>query len=259
VLTTASISQQLTSFACRDRVPSTRDEQFAALSSSLVVEVRSYALGPQGTNIERVARRFNHRMNIAHKASIVLCETPEHAVVASRRTTQHGVLAIFWTCAVYFKENELFFRNPDTLPFLFQETFPLDEMQLACRPEITRTLEEVPMWKWRVLTHRSPAPLLAPLPCQVLFANSNAEAAVRCRAGEAEACITTETARELYGLVKLHTFGSPPMVFFGGVCQNGAVLLRQALASMSDRTTIAQFAGTSKPDNNPSITTHTSI
>jgi hypothetical protein len=61
-------------------------------------------------------------------------------------------------------------------------------------------------------------------------ADSNAEAAVRCAAGEAEACITTESARRLYGLVKLHSFGSPEMVFFGGICQRGAELVSQALA-----------------------------
>jgi hypothetical protein len=64
----------------------------------------------------------------------------------------------------------------------------------------------------------------------VIPAKSNADAAIRCSHGEAEACITTETAQRLNGLATLYRFGSPPMVFFGGISSHRIDLLRRSLA-----------------------------
>jgi hypothetical protein len=208
-------------------LPGSFEEIRRALSSSTLRRVRSYVLGPAGTNIMQAAELWHTRMGVTQKAELVLCDTPEQAVLMAKADMQAGVLAVSWTCAVYVGENGIFFNNHDTLPFFFQQVMPLDEMQLATRPGLERQFPSM-FAKWRTLSHPSPAPLLNRLGCSVIHVNSNADAARRCAAGEGEACITTETARKIYGLVKLHNFGSPEMVFFGGICRAGAALLKRA-------------------------------
>jgi hypothetical protein len=213
-------------------LPDTAWELRRVLASLIIRRVHSHVLGPAGTNIMQAAERWHERMHITEKAELVICETPEQAVLRARATTERDVLAIYWTCAVFVRENQVFFNNPDTLPFSFQQTMPLDEMQLATRPELAMQFMES-VAEWRILSHPSPAPLVSKLRCLVIEVSSNAAAAKRCAAGEAEACITTETSRRLYGLVKLHSFGSPEMVFFGGICRRGALLLRRARAELT--------------------------
>lgn len=199
-----------------------------ALHSSRVTKSVHCVLGPHGTNIAHAASHWSIRMHVTNKSELRYCCTPEAAIEAAR-TTRGDVLAVFWTCAVYFQEHLVFFDNPDCLPFFFAEEMPLDEMQLAARPDVVgqATLGQFPA-AWRILSHPSPAPLLKSLPCRVMVANSNADAAARCAKGEAEACITTRTARELHRLIHVHTFGSPLMVFFGGITSQGLRLLIDA-------------------------------
>jgi hypothetical protein len=218
---------ELPVFTRHGDLPRTTNEIRRALGSSIVKSVCSYALGPEGTNIMQAAGRWHDAMGISKKAELISCETPEQAVLLARATVTSGVLAIYWTCAVFVRENKVFFGNPDTLPFIFQQTMLLDEMQLASRPEVAGNFNCFPA-DWRILSHPSPAPLISRLDCSVINADSNADAARRCAAGEGEACITTENARKIHGLVKLHSFGSPEMVFFGGICQHGSVLLNRA-------------------------------
>jgi hypothetical protein len=226
-----SLISKLSVFVSADDLPLTVEDCVEALSSGLIKLVKSHALGPSGTNILRAAEQWHREMNIDHKAKIVLCDTPEQAVMSARANKEEGVLDVFWTCAVYFREHELFFGFTDTLPFLFQVNLPLDEMQLACRPEMAvRLLNTDAMSGCKVLSHPSPASLVKKLPVVVIPAKSNADAAVRCSHGEAEACITTEAAQRLHGLVTLHRFGSPPMVFFGGISTHRIDLLRRGLA-----------------------------
>jgi hypothetical protein len=226
-----SLSSKLSVFVSADDLPQTVEGCAEALSSDLIKLVKSHALGPSGTNILRAAEQWHREMNIDHKAKVVLCDTPEQAVISARSNREEGVLDVFWTCAVYFREHELFFGFPDTLPFLFQVQLPLDEMQLACRPEMAaRLLNTNEISGCRVLSHPSPASLVKKLPVVVIPAKSNADAAVRCSHGEAEACITTETAQRLHELVTLHRFGSPPMIFFGGISSHRIDLLRRSQA-----------------------------
>jgi hypothetical protein len=209
------------------------DDIARVLRSSAVQEVRCFALGPEGTNIAQACRRWLRRVGIEGKSTMILCPTPEDSVIAARRETapESGILGIFWTCAVFDREKEVFFENPDTYPFFVQETMLLDEMQLATRPELAA--EAVPSLPahWRIASHPSPAPLVDGLSRTVVRVRSNADAAARCAAGEFEACITTESAREIYGLAGLHRFGSPPMVFFGGITCAGARLFRKLQAA----------------------------
>lgn len=185
-----------------------------------VRKVIHYALGPAGTNISQAAVQWSRRMGVEHKSEVILCTTPEDAVRQAREISEPGVLPLFWTCAVYFRENELFFENPDTLPFLFAETMNLDEMQLAVRHE-NRALSPGML----VASHLSPAPLVKEAALKVVQANSNAAAAQMCASGKVDACITTESARRIHSLRQVHSFGSPPMVFFGGTTKHGIAVL----------------------------------
>lgn len=198
------------------------------LASDAVREVRCFALGPEGTNIAQACVRWLRRVGIEDKSKLFLCPTPEDSVVDARRETEaeRGILGLFWTCAVFDREKEVFFRNADSYPFFVQETMLLDEMQLATRPELASAYGRSIPGHWRIASHPSPAPLVEMLPCEVVLARSNADAAAVCAAGGTDACITTESARQIYGLAKLHSFGSPPMVFFGGITTEGAKLFR---------------------------------
>jgi hypothetical protein len=205
------------------------EEIARVLRSAAVREVRCFALGPEGTNIAQACRRWLLRNGIEEKSTMVLCPTPEESVIACRRETavDRGILGLFWTCAVFDREKEVFFENPDVYPFFVQETMLLDEMQLAARPDRLAESGGAVLAHWRIASHPSPAPLLAELPCPVVRVRSNADAAARCAAGEFEACITTESARLIHGLTRLHVFGCPPMVFFGGITAEASRLFRR--------------------------------
>lgn len=209
--------------------PQTEDEICNVLRDSLIRKIEIFALGPAGTNIEQAAHLWILRMGVSRKTEFKLCDTPESCLMKAREVSREGCLAIFWTCAVYAKENEFFFTNLDTLPFFTQQVMLLDEMQLATRGSLLGELldkKRIP-GSWVVASHPSPAPLVRHLPCKVVLVNSNAEAAKQCVARKVEACITTEKARAIYQLAKLHSFGSPPMVFFGGIAPRGIELVQR--------------------------------
>jgi hypothetical protein len=214
-----------------DGLPESDSDIREALASDRIRQIRHFALGPEGTNIAQACRRWTVRMQVEHKAHTTLCDTPEDSIVAARAVIEAGELGMFWTCAVYSREMEVFFHNPDTLPFFTQEIMALDQMQLATRPSLAAALKDpcVPR-DWRIAVHSSPAALLPPHHPNVVLVNSNAAAAVDCAAGRVEACVTTESARSLHGLASLHCFGSPEMVFFGGITHAGAELMRAAQA-----------------------------
>lgn len=209
----------------------TDDNRTANLRSPVIWKVVCCCLGPEGTNIEQAARLWVKRLKLTHKAEIVLRDTPEESLALARSITEKGVLAVFWTCAVYKNEHRLFFANPDVYPFYFQQEMALDEMQLACKPVDALQINidvGLPV-SWRVASHPSPATLVDGL-AEVVLANSNAAAARDCASGKAELCITTESARKVYGLEKIHSFGSPSMIFFGGVTQHGQEQVESARA-----------------------------
>jgi hypothetical protein len=210
----------LDTFAKVGKLHSTKHEALNLLS---VKKVICCALGPVGNNIEQAATLWTKANNIERKSEVVLYDTPELCLEAARKIDGDGVVAVFWTCAVYAKENEFFFGNPDVFPFFFQQEMLLDEMQLAAKQNTVERLDNaahIPAG-WLVASHPSPAPLVKKSGGVVVLRNSNAAAARSCANGETEFCITTEKARRIYKLVKLHSFGSPIMVFFGGVTQHG--------------------------------------
>ncbi|MCX6718114.1 MAG: hypothetical protein NTY81_00720 [Candidatus Staskawiczbacteria bacterium] len=201
----------------------------ATLRLQVIRKVVCCALGPLGNNIEQAAHLWLERLGIADKGEVVLRDTPEECLALARTITDDGVVAVFWTCAVYAHENEFFFGNPDVYPFYFQQEIPLDEMQLTTRSEMKDLIidGEIPIG-WQVASHPSPAPLMNDSRAVVVLQNSNAAAAKICAEGGTELCITTEKARRIYGLVKIHSFGSPNMVFFGGITQHGLDQLKKA-------------------------------
>jgi prephenate dehydratase len=211
-----------------ERVPELGKEEIKrTLQSEKIKKVICFALGPRGTNIGQAAEKWAKEMNISSKTELVFCETPEDSVEKAKQIMEEGVVPVFWTCAVYVKEAELFFTNPDTFPFFFIEKMNLDEMQLATRPELLPEIKNGKIPKdWKIASHPSPAPLVRKLGNPIIFANSNAHAAELCQKGKTELCVTTESARKIYNLKKVFSFGSPPMIFFGGITAQTAQFLK---------------------------------
>jgi prephenate dehydratase len=200
------------------------------LQSKKIQKIACFVLGPPGTNIGQAAEKWAKRLEIEAKTEFIWCKTPEEAVEKTKKVNEDGVLSIFWTCAVYVNEAELFFSNPYTMPFFFIERMNLDKMQLATRLELLSEIKngKIPV-NWKIASHPSPAPLVRNLKNEIVFANSNSQAAELCSQGKAELCITTESARKIYGLKTVFEFGSPPMIFFGGITENGLKLLKKVL------------------------------
>ncbi len=217
---------KLPTFLSFSGLPKNDKEKKRVLQSPIIKEIYIYALGPEGTNIHQASKKWAERMGATKKTKIFLCDTPEESLKRAREVKKKGVLAVFWTCAVYVKEYQMFFKNPDVLLFFFEEVMLLDEMQLASREE---NLELSPDMK--IASHPSPSPLAKELVCEIILVNSNSAAAKLCKEGEVDVCITTEEARRINGLFNLHSFGSPPMVFFGGITKEGAEIIKEALDS----------------------------
>jgi len=236
--------QGLSRFLRLDGLPQDEDMKIRILRSDSVKRVICFCLGPEGTNIAQAARKWLHRMGIDQKSEVRLYPTPEACLEEARKVKEDGVLAVFWTCAVYAHESQFFFTNPDILPFYFQEVMDLDSMQLATRGELLAELNttilagvgderfELPRdWpEWTIASHPSPKFLVKPIAKddQIILVNSNAAAAEQCAKGLIDVCITTEEARKIHNLVTLHVFGSPPMVFFGGLTPHGSQIIKSA-------------------------------
>jgi len=211
-------------------LPGTEDERNAVLRSPEIKKIICFVLAPAEANIPQACRLWIERVGIADKTEIRYGRVPEEYIATALEVKD--AVAIFWTCAVFAREHMVFFRNADTLPFFVQQTMRLDEMQLAVAPKLA-SCGILPIW--RVASHVSPAPLVDTLVkkgCVVLDASSNGTAAQMCADGDVELCITTESARRQNGLVTVHSFGSPEMVFFGGITSVGAEMIASAHQQM---------------------------
>src|SRR5260370_490345 len=111
----------LPTFPSPKGLPKTPVQLRAALAASKVTAVTCFALGPEGTNIAQAARCWIRKMRVGPKATVLLCKTPEESIDAARGVTVPGELALYWTCAVYYRQNEVFFQNSDTFPFFTQQ------------------------------------------------------------------------------------------------------------------------------------------
>lgn len=223
----------LESFPVVTGLPQSTEAMRATMKAEAIRNITCFALGPAGTNISQAADRWLERMQVADKAEIIFCPTPEASLECARLVDNPDEIGLFGTCAVYFALNQLFFQNPDVLPFFAEEVMLLDEMQLAARPEVAAQINGKLPATWKIASHPSPTPLVRKLGCQVVHVNSNAQAADDCQSGRMEMCVTTESARLSRGLVKLHSFGSPPMVFFYGLAGPSIAVVRRVFAEQS--------------------------
>jgi len=216
-------------FLSTEGLPQSKEEIQAVLRSPQISQIKCFALGPCGTNIEQASRKWLKETGIDSKSTVELGETPEQCVEMARLVKDEGEISIFWTCAVYYNLFKLFFENPDTLPFFITFEMLLDEMQLATRKELISQVVDARIPEgWKIASHPSPAPLVRYVNGRSLLqTTSNAQAALLCATGQVEACVTTQKAKEIHGLETIHIFGSPPMVFFGGITNWGAKLIKQ--------------------------------
>ncbi|WP_299142907.1 hypothetical protein [uncultured Vibrio sp.] len=181
-------------------------------------------MGPKGSNISQAANAWSTKNELIEKENIIFCETPEEALTRSESEYKQGEVNLAWTCAVYFREHELFFSNHDHSLFFDQYKMKLDNMQSVCKLEKKLSLEVATT----IASHPSPSVLLrkAGAHISIVDANSNSEAARLCAEGKVEACITTESARKIYGLKTVHEFGSPEMLFFASLPPSSSKYLR---------------------------------
>ncbi|OIO49493.1 MAG: hypothetical protein CO042_00085 [Parcubacteria group bacterium CG_4_9_14_0_2_um_filter_41_8] len=217
-------------------LPQSDRDIIATMQSCDIQKILIYALGPEGTNISQAAAQWINRAGVRDKSEIILCETPEHSLEMASAVNEKGAIGLFGTCAVYFALNKLFFENPGCLPFFVEEVMYLDEMQLAARYDVHADLglgiADGTACSWVVASHPSPAPLVRNLGCEVKLVNSNAQAADDVAVGNVQLCITTESARKSRRLIKLHSFGSPAMVFFYGIAGESIQVVRSAFARL---------------------------
>jgi len=191
------------------------------LKNELIHEVRVFVLGPDGTNIYESAKLWAKRREIESKCSFTLCDTPEEAVSEAKKVKSENILPVFVLCAVYYKLYELYFTNTDCLFFMDHLYMKLDDMQLA-------TLAFKEKSRYKIFAHPSPAMLVNNIHDMKLeYTNSNGCAARMCKEEAGSLCITTEKARNIYELQKLHDFGSPFMLFTFGTSYNGLKLLEK--------------------------------
>jgi hypothetical protein len=194
------------------------------LASPAVEHVRLHALGPQGTNIAQASELYLRNLGIAGKSDLTVHPrgiTPIQYAELAAAEKRAGTVPLHMECAVYFGMPKLYqdrVRERMELLFADHQYMPLDEMQLAALGDV-----ESNGHRPRVATHGSPKPLMQPWIAgqdpyaEWVDATSNAAAADMVRNREVEYCITTESGRigtrDQQELTKIHSFGSPMMVF----------------------------------------------
>ncbi len=187
------------------------------IKSDKVARVKLFALGPEGTNISQAAKLWAEHLRILDKTEMILCATPEDEVEEAMKVDKKGVVPIFALCAVYNDLCKLFFKYGSNYTFLHHFYMRLDKMQLASKKYINETMPN----NATIASHYSPSVLLENTEYNICMADSNAAAARKCFYGETDACITTETARKIYGLNTLKEFGAPSMLFTFGTTEHG--------------------------------------
>ncbi|WP_259299919.1 bacilysin biosynthesis protein BacA [Streptomyces aurantiacus] len=159
-----------------------------------------HTLGPTGTNLESAAHLWLRRRGRAD-GQVVLHTSLESAMDSVPRTGEHALLA----CAVYPELHTLVFGNLHTCRMVDCFLWPTHEMVLAAPPGARAEPRTV-------ATHPAPAGLVPPASTRQLV-TSNAQAAIDCADGRADACVTTVVAARAHGLRVVTSFGEVPMVF----------------------------------------------
>lgn len=156
-----------------------------------------HTLGPKGTNCEMAALEWFKKQNIDPK--IHLHATLENAIKEVKRDSFSALLS----CIVYPDLHNIVFRNLldiELVDCFIMNTHP---MVLASRKS---------QYPSSILTHPAPQSLINADKIKI-YSNSNAEAALNCSLGKADACITTLVCAEEHKLNVLKNFGKVPMGF----------------------------------------------
>jgi len=157
-----------------------------------------HTLGPTGTNLEMAANWWLERN--CPDGDVVLHETLEEAVREMPCDSSHALLG----CIVYPDLHTLVFSNLGRLTLRECFTVPTYAMVLAAKEEMSPA---------SVVSHPAPQALIPSSVEQRLLTTSNAQAALDCVSGKADACITTDVAARDNGLVILRDFGPVSMGF----------------------------------------------
>jgi hypothetical protein len=237
-------------------LPQTENEIIEVLHCPDILEIRNFVLGPgMISNIPQACSRWLKRTGLESKGTLVFGRTPDEYLVSAQAVKQYGVVPLYWTCAVFGREKDLFFGSGiDTLMFWVQEVMPLDHMQLAVRPKRLKRQDfgniakdcVLPPGITKLASHASPKPLLNNLflqnpHCSWIEATSNGAAAEMVNDGQADMCVTTKAALKKTGLKCVHEFGCPPMVFFGGLTNHGARVVSRAYQLLNSGQNIGGF------------------
>lgn len=181
--------------------------------------INMHALGPTGTNIAQASASYL-RDHAEGRGEVIVhpnkVEPMRYAQIAAEERSA-SILPLHMECAVYYDMGRLFRDRVRETVFADQHNMPLDEMQLAAAvgtdlSALQRTI--------RIASHPSPIALVKPWldaeAAKYIKASSNSDAADMVLRGEADACITTESGRRTRDLAKVHSFGSPVMMFTVG-------------------------------------------
>ncbi|MCZ2158591.1 hypothetical protein NPX99_04770 [Bartonella sp. 220] len=164
-----------------------------------------YTLVPSETNCAAAAQWWfdNRNRNTSSADSIsriVLHVTLEEAFNELSQKKDGYLLS----CAAYPDLHTLIFTRLSDMQLFDSFIMPTYPMVLAKR----NNSDEIKT----VATHPAPQSLVAHQYDRI-FANSNADAAVLCKAERADACITTSVATKHYELNIIKNFGKVPMAF----------------------------------------------
>lgn len=194
----------------------------ALLSLQSVERAPFHALGPAGTNIERASADYLQVVGLNGKGQHIVhptgIEPRSYAAMAAEQRAP-GVVPMHMECAVYYGMKDLDAERPQELVFADHQYMPLIAMQLASQ---AASMEELAQrGRIRIASHPSPLPLIHSLlrngdAVEYVKASSNSAAAQMVESGQADACITTEAARQASRLHMHHLFGSPMMIFTVG-------------------------------------------
>lgn len=181
---------------------------------------RLHALGPNGTNIAQASRMYLDQNDIRNGAEVHVhgnkIEPMRYADIAAQEADGRN-MPLHMECAVYYQMGDLYRTRMAENVFADQQYMKLDEMQLATMPD--RTLERG-NGAIKIASHPSPQALVRQWldtgDAEYIKASSNSDAADMVVKGEVDACITTESGRATRELDKVHSFGSPTMMFTVG-------------------------------------------
>ena len=161
-----------------------------------------YTLGPSLTNCEKAAREWSIKNNF--DAQIVLFDTLEFALTSMIEKKQDNIVLL--SCIVYPDLHKIVFDNLDLIEF--KDVFMSNTYSMVYA--VNNERDEIKT----IATHPAPK-LLVPndQELEIILSTSNSKAALMCRNGEVDSCITTIIAAKENSLNIIKNFGEVTMGF----------------------------------------------